>query len=241
MSVERATRTNGAWLRYTWLAGIVYVVALLAESAVGTGGVSLTTNDSPAKIATRLHEHRVSALVIAYLSVVYAVAFAIYIWRLYDFLREHTPRPLTSPALVLIGGVPFITLHAVSDIGITGLLGAKLASYGAQHDAGLSYTLYLLTYALDSVGDVFGSLALLATGLLAIRSGLLPRWLGWFAIVAGCLFVLQGFGLGGVIATFGLVLDLIGFLLFLIFVVASSVILLRRGGAVPSRHVAVPA
>jgi hypothetical protein len=38
-------------------------------------------------------------------------------------------------------------------------------------------------------------------------------------------------GVGGVIATFGLVLDLIAFVLFLIFVAASSVILLRRQAA----------
>lgn len=55
-----------------------------------------------------------------------------------------------------------MALHVVSDIGITGLLGAKLASFGYQHDHGLVYTLYLVTYALDSVGDVFGSLAALA-------------------------------------------------------------------------------
>ncbi|MGZ4187952.1 MAG: hypothetical protein ACXVUE_08785 [Solirubrobacteraceae bacterium] len=48
------------------------------------------------------------------------------------------------------------------------------------------------------------------------------------AILAGIMFFLQGFGLGGVIATFGLVLDLIAFVLFLTFVLASSVILLRR-------------
>jgi hypothetical protein len=41
------------------------------------------------------------------------------------------------------------------------------------------------------------------------------------------LFV-QGFGLGGVIALFGLVFDLIGFVLFLLLVLASSVIMLRR-------------
>jgi hypothetical protein len=56
----------------------------------------------------------------------------------------------------------------------------------------------------------------------------LPRWLGWIAILAGILLFLQGFGLGGVIASFGLVLDLIGFVLFLIFVLVSSLILLRR-------------
>ena len=47
------------------------------------------------------------------------------------------------------------------------------------------------------------------------------------------LLFLQGFGLGGVIATFGLALDLIGFVLLLIFILASSVILLRRENAVP--------
>ena len=67
-----------------------------------------------------------------------------------------------------------------------------------------------------------------------IRSGVLPRWLGWVSILAGILFFLQGFGLGGVIASFGLVLDLIGFVLFLIFVLVSSVILLTRESADPA-------
>jgi hypothetical protein len=46
------------------------------------------------------------------------------------------------------------------------------------------------------------------------------------------MFFLQAFGLGGVIASFGLVLDIIAFVLFLIFVLASSVIFLRRPTAV---------
>lgn len=230
MRAERGTWTSGVQARYLWLSGIVFVIALVAESVVGGAGVKLTQNDSPTKIASRLHEHRTLLLVLAYLSVVYAVTFAIYIWRLYDLLRQDAQRRWTIPVLVLIGGVLFVTLHAVSDIGITGLLGAKLATYASQHDPGLSYTLYLVTYALDSVGDVFGSVAAVAAGLLVIRSVVLPRWLGWCAIFAGCLFFLQGFGLGGVIAGFGLVLDLIGFVLFLIFVLVSSVILLRRGG-----------
>jgi hypothetical protein len=83
------------------------------------------------------------------------------------------------------------------------------------------------------VGDVFGSLFTVAAGLLVIGSGVLPRWLGWASILAGIMFFLQGFGLGGVIATFGLVLDLIGFLLFLVFVLVSSAILLTRDNALP--------
>ena len=67
---------------------------------------------------------------------------------------------------------------------------------------------------------------------LVLRSGVLPRWLGLVSIVLGSMFFLQGFGLGGVIASFGLVLDIIGFVLFLIFVLASSIIFLRRQTAV---------
>ena len=66
-----------------------------------------------------------------------------------------------------------------------------------------------------------------------IGSGVAPRWLRWALILAGIVFFLQGFGLGGVIASFGLVLDLIGFVLFLIFVLVSSVILLTRENALP--------
>jgi Domain of unknown function (DUF4386) len=226
-------RTSGAWGRYAWAAGVLYVVALVAESVVGLLGGGLSQNDSAAKIANVLYDHRGRLLVVTYLSVVYAAMFVIYLAKLYDLLRRDTDRTRFLGSLVLAGGALFIALHAVSDIGINGLLGAKLASFGFHHDQGVSYALYLMTYGLDSVGDVFGSLFAFAAGLLVIGSGVLPRWLGWASILAGILFFLQGFGLGGVIASFGLVLDLIGFVLFLIFVLVSSVILLRRENALP--------
>jgi UDP-N-acetylmuramyl pentapeptide phosphotransferase/UDP-N-acetylglucosamine-1-phosphate transferase len=47
----------------------------------------------------------------------------------------------------------------------------------------------------------------------------------------------QAFSLGGVIAWFGLVLDGIAFVLFVIFVLVSSVILLMRQNAVPAPRV----
>ncbi|MBV9415490.1 MAG: DUF4386 family protein [Solirubrobacterales bacterium] len=237
MNSVAATRTAGAWERCGWVAGIVFVVAFLAESVIATG-IGLTHNDSPAKIATGLHQHRERLLLIAYLSAVYAVMFVIYLCSLYDRLRRDAEWARILAYLVLVGGVLFVALHAVSDIGITGLLGAKLASFSDQHDQGLAYTLYLVTYALDSVGDVFGSLAAVSAGLLVMKSHVLPRWVGWMAILAGIMFFLQGFGLGGVIATFGLVLDLVAFVLFLIFVLASSIILLRRGDAVRNRPLA---
>jgi len=230
-----AARTSHAWERYAWGAGIVFVIAFLAETVVSIG-VAVNQNDTAAKIANALFNHRETELVVAYLSVVYAAMFLIYLGKLYDLLRGDTDRRFLS-SLVLTGGALFVALHAVSDIGITGALGAKLASFGYGHDQGVAYMLYLMTFGLDSVGDVFGSLFAVAAGVLVIDSGVLPRWLGWVSILVGILFFLQGFGLGGVIATFGLILDLIGFVLFLIFVLFSSVILLKRESAFPARLV----
>ena len=228
-----ATRSSGpAWERYAWVAGILYVLAVVAESAIGLG-VGINQNDSAAKIATELADHRTRLVVIEGLCVVYTAMFPIYLWKLYDrFLRTDVDGSRALGALLLVGGVLFVALHAVSDVGLYGVLDGKLASFGAQHDHGISYTLYLLTYALDSVADIFGSLFAFAAGVLVFRSGILPRWLGWVSILMAILLFLQAFGLGGVIATFGLVLDLIGFVLLLVFVLISSVVSLRREGSV---------
>lgn len=221
------TTVTQRWERYAWAAGGLFVLALVAESVVATG-VSLDQNDSAETVARGLLEHRTRLIVIACLSIIYAISFVIYLWRLHRLLHGLDNRARGIEFLAIGGGILFVTLHAISDIGITGLLGAKLAAYGAQHDHGLSYGLYLLTFALDSVGDIFGSLFAAAVGWTVLRTAVLPRILGWAMLAVAVLFVLQGFGLGGVISNFGLVLDLIGFLLLLIFIAASSVILMHR-------------
>jgi hypothetical protein len=213
--------------RYAWAGGLLYVVALVAEAVISLD-VKVSQNDSANKIANALYDHHKRFILVACLCMFYAVGFVVYLTRLHDLLRADRSQPRFLATWVLVGGVLFVALHSVSDIGIYALLGGKVAKYSAQHDPGLSYTLYLLTFALDSVADVFGSLFMLGTGLLVLRSRPLPRWLGWVAILASPFFFLQGFGLGGVVSKIGLTLDLIGFLLFLVFVLVSSVLMLAR-------------
>ena len=99
-----ATRTSSAWERYAWAAGILYVIALVAETVVGVLGGGLSQNASAAKIANTLHDHRGRLLVITYLSVVYAAMFLIYLAKLYDLLRRDTDRSRFLGSLVLAGG-----------------------------------------------------------------------------------------------------------------------------------------
>jgi hypothetical protein len=213
--------------RYAWIGGILYVVALLGESVI-SAGYKLSQEDSAAKIAQSLDDHHKSLIVVFSLSILYALGFVIWLTRLDDLLRRSSTERRFFASWVLIVGVLFVALHSVSDIGIYALLAGKVASYAAQHDNGLAYTLYLLTYALDSVADVFASLFTLAAGLQILTARPLPRWLGWLAIAASPFLFLQAFGLGGVVSNFGLALDLIGFLLLLVFVAATSVVGLMR-------------
>jgi len=126
--VAAATRTSPTWERYAWVAGILYVLAVVAESAVGLG-VGINQNDSAAKIATELADHRTRLVVVEGLCVVYAAVFPIYLWKLYDrLLRTDADGSRALGALLLVGGVLFVALHAVSDVGIYGVLDGKLAS-----------------------------------------------------------------------------------------------------------------
>src|SRR5690242_17586 len=112
---------DATWERYAWAAGIVFVLALVAESVVAVG-IGLTHQDSAGTIATGLHAHEGRMIVIACVSIVYAVAFVVYLWKLYGWLRGDPGRPNDLSTLVLVGGVLFVTLHATSDVGITGML-----------------------------------------------------------------------------------------------------------------------
>jgi hypothetical protein len=108
-------------------------------------------------MASALDEHRVRLLLISYFSIV-----------LHDSLRRSGKGPEPLATLILVGGVLFVTLHAVSDIGITGLLGSKLSSFesdGGDH--------------------------------LIPRNGVLPRWLGFVAPAAAVLSSSRTLGSAG--------------------------------------------
>ena len=129
-----ATRISPTWERYAWVAGVLYVLAVVAESAVGLA-VGINQNDSAAKIATELADHRTRLVVVEGLCVVYAVMFPIYLWKVYDrLLRADAYGSRALGMLLLVGGVLFVALHAVSHVGIYGVLDGKLASFGARHD-----------------------------------------------------------------------------------------------------------
>jgi hypothetical protein len=115
------TASPSRWDRYAWAAGIVFVVALVGEAAVSVSGVRVNQDDSAATIARSLADHREHILLAAYLSVVYAAGFPIWLVKLHRLLCGAPDRSGFLGPLVLIGGTLFVALHAVSDVGIYAL------------------------------------------------------------------------------------------------------------------------
>jgi hypothetical protein len=72
-----------------------------------------------------------------------------------------------------------------------------------------------------------------AAAIVVLRTHVLPRWLGWLAAATAVALLANGFALD---AEFGP-----AFLLFLLWVVATSVVLLVRGSAVTSATAVQPA
>jgi hypothetical protein len=98
----------------------------------GRARVGINQNDSAAKIASELADHRTTLLVVTCLCVVYAAMFPIYLWKLYDlFLRTDADGSRALGSLLLVGGVVFVALHAVSDVAIYGVLVGMLVVWGS--------------------------------------------------------------------------------------------------------------
>jgi hypothetical protein len=62
--------------RYGWVAGIVFVLAVVADVAIAVG-IPINQNDSATKIAAELDQHSSNLIAIACVCVVYAAAFVV--------------------------------------------------------------------------------------------------------------------------------------------------------------------
>jgi hypothetical protein len=192
------------------LGGLVFVVLVLVSILIA-GNSTPDTNASLTKIVLFYQQHRSNQLVSAYLLEVAVVVGVGFFW----FLRG-----------LLIEG------RADSRLANLGFAGALLFAAGGALAGGLHVTLW------DSANSVTASsmqtlnalqndvtvilsgtgqaLLLLATGSVVVTSGVLPRWVGWIAVVLGVL---------------ALALPFIGPLWTGIWVLITSIVVLARAGS----------
>jgi len=175
------------WERWGALTGLLAVALWIVSFAVG--GSSPDSSDSDSKITAYYasHSHQVRQI----------VAFFVFVAGVLLFLAFLSA--LRSRSLDAEGGTGRLTaLGFGSGVVSAALFMVALAIFQspsfAANDTG-KFSLDPNTYRL--LGDlgyavwisavIVGALLVWATSAIALRSGLLPRWLAWLAVVAGIL------------------------------------------------------
>lgn len=163
--------------RWLGLAGIAFVILFLIGFAViGNPG------DTGEEILAFYDESRTRAIVAFFLFMLSGLAYVVFVAALRGVLARGEVEPrvwtglgfgagLVSAALMIVGASP---VAALGDV----------AGDAGEGSAGAFDVVNSLSYPLITGGIAFSALLALALGVVALRTGVLPRWVGWVSIVA---------------------------------------------------------
>jgi len=154
------------------MTGVVFFLLLLAAVLVGSN--SLSAKSSPAKVLAYYQAHKDKTGLSGILTVLSVVVGVIFYGMLRDYLRRHeASRGWTATAF---GGVLLFAASGAMSAGAQ----FALADAPRHLTPAAAQMLDLLNTDVSN-GLAYAGIAVLfvAYGLAVLRSGLLPRWLGW--------------------------------------------------------------
>src|SRR5262245_21978220 len=205
--------------------GIVFVVLQMGSQALIQVGGAEPPFDAPAQTIVAFFRARNSQLFALgeYLSALSLIVFLWFLGSLWSALRRGEGEPAWLSLVALASGLMVVATVSAGS-------GWPLAVF--RKDQGLDpQTARLLfdqaNFAFANAWVMLASLSL-ASGVVSIRTGALPRWLGWAGVlIAGGLLAARA-----VWASSGLVF--IPFGLCYLWLIAISVVLIRRARATES-------
>jgi hypothetical protein len=185
--------SGSGWERWGPLAGIVFVVLFVV-------GLSLnnipSADDSAAKITSFYNDSgdRAQLIISSYLLWLAGLFFFWFIAGLRAKLMavEGVPGRLTS--ITFGGGLVFIALLAAAAACFASVAGD--VTFGGEDFVGVDGARFVpeLGYPLLLIGGMFGVIAMIdAASILIVRTGVLPRWIGYFGFVAAVALLFAGF------------------------------------------------
>ena len=213
---------TAGWERVGAAGGIAFVLLQIAAQALIQVGGAEPPFDAPAAAAAAFFATRDGGLFAAgdYLSTLSLVPFLWFLGRLWSALRRGEGEPAWLSLVAVASGLLFAAAAGGGDW--------ALAVF--RREEGLDPQMARLLFDRGNLGFanawvMLGSLCL-ATGVVAIRTRALPRWLGWagVALAVGLLAARAGWASTG--------LAFVPYVLFWLWLLALSVVLLRHAGEV---------
>ncbi|HXY94889.1 MAG TPA: hypothetical protein VEP49_20675 [Acidimicrobiia bacterium] len=220
---------DSTWERWAPVGGIAFAV-LVAVSAAITGSPPKLT-DSTAKIVKYIADHQGELRWSAYIAGIGTIGafwWAGGVWRTLRRAEGGSPMLAVTAVLGLVFGA---TLAALS-----GILLATVAIPGVGTAMGAGGVRFFYTLGNTLIGGT-GIGILVFTGAFSaviLRTGMLPRLVGWFGVLVAIVWI-PGAALMSTSRDAVFYLAFVGFVLFLLWVLAVSITMLRtRASAVAS-------
>jgi hypothetical protein len=211
--------------RYAAATGIFFVI--VAVIGFGIQPKPPASDASAAEVLEYVKDHR-DALHVA--QAIFGLAGFFIIW-FFGALRAALSRDEGD------GGRLATTAYGGGLVAVATLIvGFGLAATAELHptrDPEITRALFDGSLLVPAVGAPAVSVFFFANSLSILRSGRLPAWLGWLGIVAGvfnALGISAVFTDHGAFAGDGVIGFFAGFLLFLVWILAASILLVRRAG-----------
>jgi hypothetical protein len=179
--------------RWLALCGVVAPV-LIVVAFTAVGGSTPNDKASAAKVVSYYRDHKTASMIAALMVAIGAVLLVLFAARLRELLRGDGLRGDVLP-IAAFGG--FVVLAS-------GLFVLSAVHFALVQAADHRFATPAQTLNVLDNNDFFvlvGGMALimLAAGIATVRQPVLPRWLGWAAIVIGILSLAGPVGFAGVL------------------------------------------
>lgn len=206
------------WVRVGAAAGILFVLLLVAAQVIApTPGPKAATGT----IVTYYLHNRTAALWSGYVGGLSVAMQLIFVVALFSVLR-HGEERAGPPLLLMLGaGVALLPVVLVS----SAFSVAAAWDGGQPGGAAVTRALFDLSNATLIFSDLVIGIFLVAAALATLERRVLPRWLGWLGLLAAALLIAGTVSLFNPGGSFG---GAPGLLLYLIWVILTSVVMVRR-------------
>jgi hypothetical protein len=212
------------WARWSALGGVLFVVLILVSGFLP--GSPPKTSDSASKMARFIGDNSGAIRWAGYIGALAAVVLFWFLGAVWRFLRDAE------------GGSPRLTVMAVMGAGfaaatsaLAGIVLSTIGILGVAASGGPSGVrfFYVLSFDIGAATSIGAAVFLSAFSVVIIRSGVLPKVMGWLGILIAIVFL---FG-GAVIASTREVFfdaSFVSFIAFALWVLVISIMMFRAMG-----------
>jgi Domain of unknown function (DUF4386) len=212
------------WQLWAAVAGIAFVVLSIVSLAVAGDDTGDTDQAILSYYADDTNRHQAIASLFVFLAGM--LAFLFFLAGLWARLRRAEGEPRGWSAAALASGAAFAALQTAA---IATWASIPLTIEDSEEfvlDPNTERLVSTLGYALFFTGLTLTAVLVAATSALALRTGVLPRWLGWVGVVVAV----------AMLASF----TFIPAFVLLAWVLVVSIVMLARAGAVPIEREPAP-